>query len=188
MRSEARVTRSRCRAHAGGRCEAAEVGDVYATRLRQLFGPRATQFSLSHELAKLADNEASGQREITCDSSMRFSEGLEAEHAKRYANLVLMGQDIAEYGGAFKITDGLRGTVRQGRVCATRRCAKVGDPRRAALGLSIRKGMKAMMEMQFADFASERHQRRSCNNFAKDATTDGGRMPMWWCGCPPAPA
>jgi 2-oxoisovalerate dehydrogenase E1 component len=70
---------------------------------------------------------------------------------ERYPGLVLMGQDIAEYGGAFKVTEGLVDTYGKGRVRNTPLCesAIVG----AGLGLSI-KGMKAMVEMQFADFVT----------------------------------
>ncbi len=70
---------------------------------------------------------------------------------EKHPNLVLMGQDIAEYGGAFKITEGFVETFGKARVRNTPICesAIVG----AALGLSL-KGYKAMMEMQFADFAT----------------------------------
>ncbi len=70
---------------------------------------------------------------------------------ERYDNLVLMGQDIAEYGGAFKLTEGFVEQFGKERVRNTPLCesAIVG----AALGLSI-KGFKSMMEMQFADFAT----------------------------------
>lgn len=79
-----------------------------------------------------------------------ITEGLE-QSMERHSKLVLMGQDIAEYGGAFKITQGFverfgRERVRNTPICES---AIVG----AALGLSI-KGHKAMMEMQFADFVS----------------------------------
>jgi 2-oxoisovalerate dehydrogenase E1 component len=69
----------------------------------------------------------------------------------RYPELVLMGQDIAEYGGVFKITEGFVAEFGKGRVRNTPLCesAIVG----AGLGLSIR-GKKAMVEMQFADFVT----------------------------------
>ncbi|WP_410222134.1 thiamine pyrophosphate-dependent enzyme [Pedobacter sp.] len=69
----------------------------------------------------------------------------------KHNNLVLMGQDIAEYGGAFKITDGFVNKFGKGRVRNTPICesAIVG----AGLGLSIN-GYKAVVEMQFADFVS----------------------------------
>ncbi|MFI5193898.1 MAG: thiamine pyrophosphate-dependent enzyme [Chitinophagales bacterium] len=66
-------------------------------------------------------------------------------------NLILMGQDIAEYGGAFKITEGFLEEFGRERVRNTPLCesAIVG----AALGLSL-EGFKSVMEMQFADFAT----------------------------------
>jgi 2-oxoisovalerate dehydrogenase E1 component len=66
-------------------------------------------------------------------------------------NLVLMGQDIAEYGGAFKITEGFVQAFGKSRVRNTPLCesAIVGT----ALGLSLA-GFKSMMEMQFSDFAT----------------------------------
>ncbi|MBS1783137.1 MAG: dehydrogenase E1 component subunit alpha/beta [Bacteroidetes bacterium] len=70
---------------------------------------------------------------------------------ERHPNLVLMGQDIAEYGGAFKVTEGFVQKFGKERVRNTPLCesAIVGT----ALGLSI-KGFKSMMEMQFADFVT----------------------------------
>lgn len=70
---------------------------------------------------------------------------------EKFPNLVLMGQDIAEYGGVFKITEGFVNTFGKARVRNTPLCesAILG----AALGLSI-KGYKAMVEMQFADFVT----------------------------------
>jgi 2-oxoisovalerate dehydrogenase E1 component len=69
----------------------------------------------------------------------------------QHPNLVLMGQDIAEYGGAFKITEGFVQEFGKERVRNTPICesAIVG----AALGLSL-EGYKGMMEMQFADFVT----------------------------------
>ncbi len=82
---------------------------------------------------------------------------------ERHDNLVLMGQDIAEYGGVFKITEGFVEKFGKGRVRNTPICesAIVG----AGLGLSI-KGMKAMVEMQFADFVTEGFN-QIVNNLAK---------------------
>lgn len=79
-----------------------------------------------------------------------LSDGL-CQSMERYDNLVLMGQDIAEYGGAFKVTEGFVEKFGKGRVRNTPLCesAIVGT----SLGLSI-KGFKAMMEMQFADFVT----------------------------------
>jgi len=69
----------------------------------------------------------------------------------RHDNLILMGQDIADYGGVFKITDGFTKAFGKDRVRNTPLCesAILG----ISLGLSL-KGKKSMMEMQFADFVT----------------------------------
>lgn len=79
-----------------------------------------------------------------------IKEGLDIAMS-HYPELILMGQDIAEYGGVFKVTEGLVDKYGKARVRNTPLCesAIVG----CALGLSI-KGMKAMVEMQFADFVT----------------------------------
>ncbi|WP_428233030.1 alpha-ketoacid dehydrogenase subunit alpha/beta [Flavobacterium sp.] len=70
---------------------------------------------------------------------------------KRHGNLVIMGQDIAEYGGAFKITDGFVDLFGKDRVRNTPICESAVVS--TAMGLSIN-GYKAIVEMQFADFVS----------------------------------
>ena len=70
---------------------------------------------------------------------------------ERHKNLVIMGQDIAEYGGAFKITDGFVAQFGKDRVRNTPICESAVVS--AANGLSIN-GHKAVVEMQFADFVS----------------------------------
>jgi 2-oxoisovalerate dehydrogenase E1 component len=97
--------------------------------------------------------------DITRHSSLtthdkRFVDAIkEALHQSmtQHPNLVLMGQDIAEYGGAFKITEGFVEVFGKERVRNTPICesAIVG----AALGLSL-EGYKGIMEMQFADFVT----------------------------------
>lgn len=113
--------------------------------------------SLEEELAdlyfpyaqKLVSPAESGSK-----SEKRFvdaiSDGLR-QSMEKYPNLILMGQDIGEYGGVFKITDGFKTQFGADRVRNTPLCesAIIG----AGLGLSIR-GYKAMVEMQFADFVS----------------------------------
>jgi len=91
-----------------------------------------------------------------------ISDGL-SQSMDRFDNLVLMGQDIAEYGGVFKITEGFVEKFGKARVRNTPICesAIIG----AALGLSI-KDMKAMVEMQFADFVTEGFN-QIVNNLAK---------------------
>ncbi|WP_432670287.1 alpha-ketoacid dehydrogenase subunit alpha/beta [Flavobacterium sp. SM2513] len=73
------------------------------------------------------------------------------ESMERHENLVIMGQDIAEYGGAFKITDGFVAQFGKERVKNTPICESAVVS--AGMGLSIN-GCKAIVEMQFADFVS----------------------------------
>lgn len=95
--------------------------------------------------------------EITPSSArkkMRFIDAIQdglRESMRKHNRLVLMGQDIAEYGGVFKVTEGFVEEFGKGRVRNTPLCesAIVG----AGLGLSM-KGHKAMVEMQFADFVT----------------------------------
>lgn len=96
----------------------------------------------------------------------RFIDGIkDALHQsmQKHQNLILMGQDIAEYGGAFKITEGFVQEFGKERVRNTPLCesAIVGT----ALGLSL-EGYKAMMEMQFADFVTSGFN-QVVNNLAK---------------------
>ncbi|HOZ74046.1 MAG TPA: dehydrogenase E1 component subunit alpha/beta [Flavobacterium sp.] len=70
---------------------------------------------------------------------------------QKHENLVIMGQDIAEYGGAFKITDGFVAEFGKERVINTPICESAVVS--AGMGLSIN-GYKAIVEMQFADFVS----------------------------------
>lgn len=79
-----------------------------------------------------------------------ISDGLR-ESMRRHTNLVLMGQDIADYGGVFKITQGFTDEFGKDRVRNTPLCesAIVG----IGLGLSMG-GFKSMVEMQFADFVT----------------------------------
>ena len=82
---------------------------------------------------------------------------------RKHSNLVLMGQDIADYGGVFKITEGFVEEFGKGRVRNTPLCesAILGT----GFGLSINKH-KAMVEMQFADFVTE-GMTQIINNLAK---------------------
>lgn len=74
-----------------------------------------------------------------------------SQSMERYPNLVIMGQDVAEYGGAFKITDGFVEKFGKDRVRNTPICESAVVS--TANGLSIN-GYKAIVEMQFADFVS----------------------------------
>jgi 2-oxoisovalerate dehydrogenase E1 component len=91
-----------------------------------------------------------------------IKEGL-CQSMQKHPNLILMGQDIAEYGGAFKITEGFLDEFGKERVRNTPLCesAIVGT----ALGLSM-EGFKSMVEMQFADFVTMSFN-QIVNNLAK---------------------
>lgn len=78
------------------------------------------------------------------------SQGLK-QAMERHDNLILMGQDIAEYGGVFKVTEGFAESFGKDRVRNTPLCESAIVS--TAMGLSIN-GYKAMVEMQFADFVS----------------------------------
>lgn len=107
-----------------------ELDDIYAP-----FTPKIIQ----------ATGEKSEKRFIDA-----IQDGLR-QSMEKYPDLVIMGQDIAEYGGAFKVTEGFVDLFGKERIRNTPICesAIVG----AGLGLSI-SGMKAIVEMQFADFVS----------------------------------
>jgi 2-oxoisovalerate dehydrogenase E1 component len=110
-----------------------EINDVYAT------------VSKSYNEN---ENIASESKELRFIDAIK--EGLHQSMLK-YPNLILMGQDIADYGGAFKITEGFVNEFGKLRVRNTPLCesAIVGS----ALGLSL-EGYKSVMEMQFADFVT----------------------------------
>jgi 2-oxoisovalerate dehydrogenase E1 component len=114
-----------------------ELEDVYAKRS----STPALVLSSPHE-------EAGTTRELRLIDAI--SEALR-QQLERDPKLVLMGQDIAEYGGAFKITEGLVQQFGKGRVRNTPLCesAIIGT----ALGLAL-EGYSSMVEMQFADFVS----------------------------------
>lgn len=118
--------------------------------LRELYAP----FTLSE---RLADGSKSQKRFIDA-----VSDGLKLA-MRKHKDLVLMGQDIADYGGVFKITEGFVEEFGKERVRNTPLCesAILGT----GFGLSIN-GMKAMVEMQFADFVSE-GMTQIVNNLAK---------------------
>jgi 2-oxoisovalerate dehydrogenase E1 component len=119
-----------------------EVNDVYAAKEPQ---PGVQQ--LDHSVT-------THYSELTNYPEKRFIDAIKEglyQSMQQHDNLILMGQDIAEYGGAFKITDGFVSEFGKHRVRNTPLCesAIVGT----ALGLSL-EGFKSMMEMQFADFVT----------------------------------
>ena len=90
----------------------------------------------------------------TTNSEVRFVDAIKKgidESMSKYDNLVIMGQDIAEYGGVFKVTEGLIDKYGKERVFNTPLCESAILS--AAYGLSVG-GYKSIVEMQFADFIS----------------------------------
>jgi 2-oxoisovalerate dehydrogenase E1 component len=110
-----------------------ELNDVYAERKT----PNAERTDNDHQTSNIRFIDA-------------IKNGLH-QSMQKHPNLILMGQDIAEYGGAFKITEGFVNEFGKERVRNTPLCesAIVGS----ALGLSL-EGFKSVMEMQFADFVT----------------------------------
>lgn len=108
-----------------------ELGDVYAPYQQVVVSPATSNKTEKRHIDAISD-------------ALRLA-------MRKYDSLVIMGQDIAEYGGVFKITEGFVEEFGKDRVRNTPLCesAIIG----ASLGLSI-KGMKAVMEMQFADFVT----------------------------------
>ena len=108
-----------------------ELNDIYAPFVPKITPPASPATSEKRFIDAISD-------------SLRQS-------MEKFDDLIIMGQDVAEYGGVFKITEGFVEQFGKDRVRNTPICesAIVG----AALGLSIN-GMKAVMEMQFADFVT----------------------------------
>ena len=119
-----------------------ELNDVYAERE---VGSGIRVVDNARPSSRVPDIVSSEKRMIDA-----ISEGLH-QSMQQHANLVLMGQDIAEYGGAFKITEGFVAAFGKERVRNTPICESVIVG--VALGLSL-EGYKSMMEMQFADFVT----------------------------------
>jgi 2-oxoisovalerate dehydrogenase E1 component len=118
-----------------------EVNDVYAPRIN-----RAQTVIDNSSINEVIFNGTQSEKKFINAISDAIEQSLQ-----RFDDFVVMGQDIAEYGGAFKVTEGFVEKFGKERIRNTPICesAIVG----AALGLSLQ-GMKSMMEMQFADFAT----------------------------------
>ncbi len=98
--------------------------------------------------ATIVDNNSSSSENIRFVDSIK--DGID-EAMEEYNNLVIMGQDIAEYGGVFKITEGLIDKYGKNRVFNTPLCES--SILSASYGMSIG-GFKTIVEMQFSDFIS----------------------------------
>jgi 2-oxoisovalerate dehydrogenase E1 component len=158
-----------------------ELKQKIEEELKQGFNAKPVVAVTTHELEDVYANAASGSRQSAVqhiDNSQPTHHSPLTTHDKRFIDaiteglrqsmqqnkdLILMGQDIAEYGGAFKITDGFVQEFGKERVRNTPLCesAIVG----AALGMSL-EGFKTVMEMQFADFVTAGFN-QVVNNLAK---------------------
>jgi 2-oxoisovalerate dehydrogenase E1 component len=115
-----------------------------------------TQFNEKVELKDVYKDftRAMTHLDNTTNSEVRFVDAIKKgidESMSKYDNLVIMGQDIAEYGGVFKVTEGLIDKYGKERVFNTPLCESAILS--AAYGLSVG-GYKSIVEMQFADFIS----------------------------------
>ncbi|MBI3520697.1 MAG: dehydrogenase E1 component subunit alpha/beta [Bacteroidetes bacterium] len=130
----------------------------------EVLPPPDTQKELAEMYMPFEAEDTSGQSGSKTNKRLidAISDGMRLA-MRKHDNLVLMGQDIADYGGVFKITDGFVEEFGKNRVRNTPLCesAILGT----GFGLSINKH-KAMVEMQFADFVTE-GMTQIINNLAK---------------------
>ncbi|HEA23383.1 MAG TPA: dehydrogenase [Pricia antarctica] len=133
----------------------AEIESEINEHLQLAFGEHNVTFDEPKELIDVYQNF--DYQEVTPNDTVEnirlvdaVSQGLR-QSMERHPNLVIMGQDIADYGGVFKVTEGFMEAFGADRVRNTPICES--GIVAAAMGLSIN-GMKAVVEMQFADFAS----------------------------------
>lgn len=120
---------------------------AFAEALPEVTEAETLDIHAPHQQTVIApESDATSDRRLVDAISDSLKQSME-----RYDNLVIMGQDIAEYGGAFKITQGFIEQFGKDRVRNTPLCesAIIGT----GLGLSIN-GHKAVVEMQFADFVT----------------------------------
>lgn len=137
------------------------------TAVKEAFGENPIQVTTDRELGDVYFPYK--QEVISSKGNMPHKRFIDAisdalrQSMKKYPELVIMGQDIADYGGVFKITEGFTDLFGKERIRNTPLCesAIIG----AGLGLSIA-GMKAIVEMQFADFVTEGFN-QIINNLAK---------------------
>ena len=129
----------------------AEIEDA----LEAAFNLDATESSIEKELEDVfAQNKQNPTIGSGSKSKKRYLDAIREalqQSLERNSNLLLMGQDIAEYGGVFKATEGLVHQFGKDRVRNTPLCesAIIG----AGLGLAI-KDYKSVIEIQFADFVT----------------------------------
>jgi 2-oxoisovalerate dehydrogenase E1 component len=146
--------------------------DQMEADLRKAMEPETFELSIAAELADVfAPIPATtipdySLVETAQKTNKRFIEAISdalRQSMEKYPDMIIMGQDIAEYGGAFKITEGFVDQFGKQRIRNTPICesAIIG----AALGLSM-EGIKSVVEMQFADFVTVAFN-QIVNNLAK---------------------
>ncbi|CAN5685714.1 dehydrogenase E1 component subunit alpha/beta [soil metagenome] len=141
-----------------------ELADVYAKPVVELLIEEAAEPS-SNQISRFK-KPLSESNEETVSKQVRFIDAISDAlrlSMEKDKELILMGQDIAEYGGAFKITEGFVQLFGKERVRNTPICESVIIG--AALGLSL-EGIKSVVEMQFADFVTVAFN-QIVNNLAK---------------------
>jgi 2-oxoisovalerate dehydrogenase E1 component len=131
--------------------EAAAMAVDTAEELKDVYAPAMVNGEWAKEMH---DSQLTTHDSPFTIHDSRFVDAIQSalrQSMEKHPALVLMGQDIAEYGGAFKVTEGFVEQFGKTRVRNTPLCesAIVG----AALGLSL-EGIPSVMEMQFADFVS----------------------------------
>ena len=125
----------------------AELNDVYADRL--------TTYSWLKSVKNYTNlQEYNTKNSQQSQVELRFVDAIKQglyQSLQKHKNLVVMGQDVAEYGGVFKVTEGFVDEFSKHRIRNTPLCesAIIG----AALGLCL-EGIKSVVEMQFADFVT----------------------------------
>ncbi|MBA4743950.1 MAG: dehydrogenase [Muricauda sp.] len=133
-----------------------DISEEINTNLKLAFDEPEVSLNETKELNEVYQefNYQNIEPESNESENIRFvdaiSQGLE-QSMYRHNELIIMGQDVADYGGVFKITEGFVPKFGKSRVRNTPICESAIVS--AAMGLSIN-GMKAVVEMQFADFVS----------------------------------
>jgi len=160
---------------AQGALQAQDLLDIRA-KAEALFTPDLERALVSDEPLEDADSLLSrvyiptpaAEREPndSVRTEARYLDGIQSalrQSMEEDPNLIIMGQDIAEYGGVFKITEGFLDRFGKDRVRNTPiiESGAIG----AAMGLAL-EGFPTVVEMQFADFVSCGYN-QIINNLAK---------------------
>ena len=132
-----------------------EIIDEINEHLKIAFAEEEISSTIENELADVYKHQNYSEiKPSTTTSNIRFidavSQGLR-QSMERFDNLIVMGQDIAEYGGAFKITEGFLEQFGASRIRNTPICESTIIE--SAYGLSIN-GYKSVVELQFSDFVT----------------------------------